>query len=207
MTEKKCLSGVLRDRQGPLVEYRAEYLALPGRARAFGQQIARRQAAAAARLVPLARQQRSLEGRGLFQPYRAQGTVSLTYDRGGLWSCTGDWYVSAGLQGSRQSRWAVILDRQGRRVLPEQLFHILPPRNGLLEVIMPQAAELARDGCTLYANWPRLIRAGFSWRRCSLTEEGVAVWYPRCALGPANAGLHSFLVPYNRLESWLKRPL
>ena len=207
MVEKKCLSGVLGDRQGPLVEYSAEYLALPGRAGAFGLQIARRQAAAASRLVGPAREQRSLEGAGCFQPYRVQGTVTPTYDRGGLYGCTGDWLVWAGLRGSRQSRWSVILDRQGRQVPVENLFRSLPPANAMLEVILPQAADLARDGCTLYAGWQQALRARFSWHRCSLTEEGFGVWYPWCSLGPANAGVPSFLVPYQAVESWLKRPL
>ena len=206
MAEKKCLSGVLRDRQGLLVEYSAEYLVLPGRAGAFGEQIARRQAAAAFRLVGPARRQRHLEGPA-FQPYRAQGTVSRTYDRDGLYGCTGDWLVWAGLRGSSQSRWAAILDRQGRPMPVERLFRGLPPENAALEVILPQAAELARDGCTLYADWRRALRAGFSWRRSYLTEAGFACWYPRCCLGPASTGLPTFLLPYTAVESWLKRPL
>lgn len=204
--EKKILSGTLGDSRGPLVEYAAEYPDFPGPAGAYGKAVAQKQAAMAKRLVPAARAQRQLQGEGPFCPYRLEGTVTVTYDRAGIRSMVGDQVIWQGLRGSRRSRWSVILDKCGRPLPVTGLLRGRFPRETVLRCIQEQAGAMAADGCTLYADWPRLCRTGFDPNRCCLTEEGLTFWYPWLFLGPASAGAPTFLVPRAKLENRLRLP-
>ena len=177
-----------------------EYPVLPGPAGDHISKLARQQAARAGTRRPSARRQRALQkSTGGYRPCRLSWSFDLTYDRDGIRSGLGDLTVWAGLEGRRCSRCSVILDRQGRPVSLGAVLAGPLKERPVLDCILSQAEPMASDGCSLYTDWRERCRTGFSPSRCYLTEEGAAFWYPWQYLGPACAGIPTFLVPWKLL--------
>lgn len=201
--EKRLLEGKL----GVLVEYELEYPVLPGPAGRYLTELARRQARQAKALLPGAEMLRRRQGGG-FVPHRLAGTVTVTYLSESLVSAEGELTACRGLLGTDRRRWSVTLDRSTGRPQPLSALLARPiPKDLVWACITAQCQDMNRDGCSLYADWRRRIRTGFSPDRYFLTDDGLALWYPWLALGPACTGAPTFLLPYDRIRSYLRRPL
>lgn len=94
---------------------------------------------------------------------------------------------------------------------PAPLSRFLPARRGwkrlLLERIGAEIRRQERAGLSRYdAHWPQALRRTFNSRNFFLTEEGLALFFPMYAIGPAAEGIPTFLVPWEELRDPPRRP-
>ena len=87
---------------------------------------------------------------------------------------------------------------------PVPLSAFFPSRRGWKRSLLDRAAEeirrQERAGIACYhENWPHALRRCFNPQNYYLTEEGLAFFFPMCAIAPAAEGIPTFLVPWKEV--------
>ena len=156
-----------------------------------------------------ARRQRAALGER-FVPLEIGASFQVLRCGGGLLSGFADGYRQMGARGSFLTRLSRTFALGGGQELPLQaLFRRNAPwQRGLcaeLEVQVRQRA--AEEPGSYYKNAAALMWLRLSPHGYYLADDGLALWFPQGLIAPANTGVPTFLVLYDRLRPWLRREL
>ncbi len=134
-----------------------------------------------------------------FSPVQAELTFQPTYSENHLLSLYTQLREKVGERPAFLCRWGDTWDLEsGYPLALSGCFPAGTPwKRRLLADIRTQAEERQRSGISCYwEDVQKCLRRRFNARNFYLTAEGLAVFYPMYAIGPAAEGIPVFILPY-----------